>query len=248
MPSAQQEQPIVLARRPSGQAPKADTRTDVRPPNLRSTHNLISVFPSLPRVVREVNEIAATFSSFTESVTVDLEATTNSLIECLSGVPLDILHITSHGVSASLGTLLGGPKRGGLIMQPESSLGSARIFTTEDLFAAPMTIHGMPRLVTLSAGATATGESAEIDGRIGLGEGFFSKGCASVVAVLWEVDDSSTSQLMGDFYRSVLNGCRLTVALQNAVKRLRYSRPIYQHPCYWGAFCVSGNGDALISS
>jgi CHAT domain-containing protein len=58
-------------------------------------------------------------------------------------------------------------------------------------------------LVVLSGCDTALGKLSTGDELIGLTRAFIYAGTPSVVASLWNVDDSSTAQLMASFYRNL---------------------------------------------
>jgi len=122
-------------------------------------------------------------------------------------------------------------------------------------------------LLTFSACKTAVAAKAtdghEVDGLAGVGH---KLGANAVMASLWEVDDASTSKLMGDFYQrwAVGNG---TVAKVEALRQaqldllLGKDRPQadaesrgfgnakashdvpagYAHPFYWAPFILMGN-------
>jgi CHAT domain-containing protein len=58
-------------------------------------------------------------------------------------------------------------------------------------------------LVVLSGCDTALGKLSTGDELVGLTRAFIYAGTPSVVASLWNVDDSSTAQLMASFYRNL---------------------------------------------
>ena len=103
----------------------------------------------------------------------------------------------------------------------------------------------------------------------GMSELVLQKGAESVLSSLWSVNDTSTSQIMADFYRRwVGSGGKLTKAeaLRKAELDLLHGRvapqsgtnnrgviavdedapdqsglPIYAHPYYWAPFVLTGN-------
>jgi CHAT domain-containing protein len=122
-------------------------------------------------------------------------------------------------------------------------------------------------LLTLSACETGMSGSAangrEIDG---LGTTAQLKGAKAVISSLWEVDDASTGQLMGDFYKRWVEGAgkvtkvealrqaQLDLLLGNAKTQgdgsdrgASRSKPEgtapagYAHPYYWAPFVLMGN-------
>ena len=58
-------------------------------------------------------------------------------------------------------------------------------------------------LVVLSGCDTALGKLSTGDELVGLTKAFIYAGTSSVMASLWKVDDSSTAQLMGNFYKNL---------------------------------------------
>ena len=58
-------------------------------------------------------------------------------------------------------------------------------------------------LVVLSGCDTALGKLSTGDELVGLTRAFIYAGTPSVMASLWKVDDSSTAQLMGNFYKNL---------------------------------------------
>jgi CHAT domain-containing protein len=95
-------------------------------------------------------------------------------------------------------------------------------------------------LVVLSACSTGLGEEIRGEGLVGLTQGFLHVGAKSVVASLWQVDDSATAELMRNFYRAMLNdGLPPASALREA-KRAMWREPRWRAPYYWAAFVLQG--------
>jgi CHAT domain-containing protein len=117
------------------------------------------------------------------------------------------------------------------------------------------------QLLTLSACNTGLGDGTEVEGFGTLAQ---RQGAKAVIASLWPVADSSTSQLMQEFYRIRQSDSKLTKieALQRAQLRLlggeikprgaaeergvRLPRDQvrsrdYRHPYYWAPFFLMGN-------
>ena len=78
-------------------------------------------------------------------------------------------------------------------------------------------------LVTLSACGTALGQEMSGEGMIGLTRAFQYAGARTVLASLWSVNDQSTADLMGRFYRRLQKGESKDAALRGAqVEMLRH--------------------------
>lgn len=95
-------------------------------------------------------------------------------------------------------------------------------------------------LVVLSACDTALGKDIKGEGLVGLTRGFMHAGSKSVVASLWKVDDRATAELMGSFYRAMLQkGLPPSAALRSAKEELRQQKR-WRAPYYWAGFVLQG--------
>lgn len=102
-------------------------------------------------------------------------------------------------------------------------------------------------LVVLSACETARGRIGNGEGMIGLAWACFLAGAPTTVVSQWKVESGSTTDLMVDFHRNLLEkrGTRQRVGKADALRRaalklLKTSQ--YNHPFYWAAFIVVGDG------
>jgi CHAT domain-containing protein len=95
-------------------------------------------------------------------------------------------------------------------------------------------------LVTLSACETGRGQLSSGEGIVGLSRSFFIAGARSVVVSQWAVSDTSTAQLMKDFYQQMVNGVGKPAALREAKLRMFNSRSVTRHPYYWAPFVIIG--------
>jgi len=174
-----------------------------------------------------------------------------------------VIHIASHFVlEAGSGTepylMLGG-----------DDAGDPRGFplTLSQLENSAVSFHGT-RLLTLSACSTAKGDTAndglEMDS---LGMVAQQKDAEAVLATLWDVNDASTSRMMGDFYARWVKDPHLGKAEALRQAQLAFlhgssaTRPngagrgvqivgepataspatSYAHPYYWAPFTLIGN-------
>ena len=95
-------------------------------------------------------------------------------------------------------------------------------------------------LVVLSACQTGIGKEVGGEGALHLVWGFFQAGAAGIVASLWKVDDERTSELMIDFYESLLKeGETVPAALRRA--QLRQLQRRGSLPYDWAGFVVHGD-------
>ncbi|MGH9960773.1 MAG: CHAT domain-containing protein, partial [Pyrinomonadaceae bacterium] len=120
---------------------------------------------------------------------------------------------------------------------------------------------GDVHLVALSACQTALGEKGQDGVEINaMSYYFLNNGVKAVLASLWAVDDSSTSQLMRTFYSELatakvtkaqaLRQAQLALLKGNAmggsegrgVEQTEDTVRRYDHPYYWAPFILIGNG------
>ena len=112
------------------------------------------------------------------------------------------------------------------------------IMTAEEI--ANLNLAGT-KLVILSACETGVGKVNIGEGVYGLRRALSLAGSESQVTSLWKVDDSSTKDLMIDYYQRVLNNQdgRSEALRQTQLKMLEDS--VEKHPHYWASFIPSGN-------
>ena len=96
------------------------------------------------------------------------------------------------------------------------------------------------QLVVLSACETGVGAASSGDGVYGLRRALVLAGAASQVVSLWNVEDSSTRQLMREFYGNLARGVGRAEALRQAKLTLLH-QPKYEHPFYWAPFIAAGD-------
>jgi CHAT domain-containing protein len=98
------------------------------------------------------------------------------------------------------------------------------------------------RLVVLSACETARGKVSAGEGLIGLGWAVTAAGASASIVSQWKVDSASTASLMLALHRNVARQRRSPAdALRAAVLETR-KLPGYEHPFYWAAFTLIGDG------
>jgi len=100
-------------------------------------------------------------------------------------------------------------------------------------------------LVTLSACETGLGNNIRGEGIQGLNRSFFFAGASSVMMSLWAVNDQATSQLMQRFYYYLSNSVSIVEALKKAKLEMISSENV-NHPYFWAAFVISGDGSKVI--
>jgi len=140
-----------------------------------------------------------------------------------------MIHIASHGQFDS------NPQKTFLLTYD----GQLSINQLEQLMQLSEFRHEPVELLTLSACQTAVGDDQAALGLAGVA---IKAGARSALASLWFIEDKATTLLMDEFYRQLTMGHSKAKALQAAQKRLINTEK-YQHPIYWAAFLMIGNGD-----
>ena len=65
-------------------------------------------------------------------------------------------------------------------------------------------------------------------------------GAKRVVASLWKVDDDATGEMMGRFYREMLEGNRSPAAALREAQVAMWKQGRWRSPYYWAAFVLQG--------
>ena len=182
-------------------------------------------FGAIPATKQEVKNIAKIFPSVTELVDSSFtKPTTKTGTDSHT-----IIHLATHG-SFNTGT----PDESFLIFGDSDRLTLKEIDT--------WVLKGVD-LVVLSACETGIGgkygDGTEV---LGLGYQFQHVGARAVIASLWTVSDGGTQKLMDAFYANLKKGISATESLRLAqISLIRGGEP-FDHPYFWSAFFLIGNG------
>jgi len=146
-----------------------------------------------------------------------------------------ILHFATHGFANNEN-----PAFSGLVLS-RFDAHRHRIATLEDDILNLNEIYQLrlnADLVVLSACQTGLGENLQGEGIVGLTRGFMVAGAKRVIASLWNVEDSSTAQLMTKFYDYYLNQGQTPAAAlrQSQIEMWRDGKL----PRQWAAFTIQG--------
>lgn len=96
-------------------------------------------------------------------------------------------------------------------------------------------------LVVLSGCRTGLGKEIKGEGLVGLTRGFMYAGAKRVAVSLWDVNDESTSELMGKFYAEMLGSKKLSPAKALRQAQMAMIKDKNHHnPYYWAAFTIFG--------
>jgi CHAT domain-containing protein len=96
-------------------------------------------------------------------------------------------------------------------------------------------------LVVLSACQTALGKELRGEGLLGLARAFMYAGVPRVVASLWKVADSATTDLMASFYQALLRDHVPASEALRAAKLRLLRNPLHSAPYYWAGFSLEGD-------
>ena len=176
-------------------------------------------------VLQELNAVASILSHEGVEILGDVEIledpTTEQLLARLPGASL--AHIVTHGVYRNDNPLL------------------SRLTTADGaVFLADLLSRRLSaKLVVLSACDTGKVFSGDGEDLYGLAHAFLGAGVRTLVASLWRVDDRATIALMRAFYTNYVRSSRsdAPVALRDAARSIRGQ---WEHPLFWGGFCVYG--------
>jgi CHAT domain-containing protein/Tfp pilus assembly protein PilF len=177
----------------------------------------------LPDAVQEVETIAALYGK-TAQVFTGSKATAAVFRE--RAPKAAVIHVAAH---AELNNVA--PLYSFLALDRET-------VSAHDLLETPL----RARVFVLSACETAGGKSARGEGLVGLGWAATAAGASASIVSQWKVDSTSTASLMVGLHRHLTtNGRGAAAALREAVLEAR-KLPARQHPFYWAAFTLLGDG------
>ncbi len=192
-----------------------------------------SDFSNLPNATREVVQINQFFKG---NVFVDKEATLENFKTNIKNH--NIIHLATHAQTDNEI-----PEYSFLAFTPDKN--KEYLLYVNDLYA--MNINA--EMVTLSACKSGVGDLKKGEGLLSLSRAFFYAGAKSLVYTLWNINDSSSSEIMEKFYENLSDGASKDEALRNAKLTFleKHKEDNFKHPYYWSSFIISGNTTPLVS-
>ena len=180
-------------------------------------------FPKLPQAAAEMTGIEKYFPAAERTVFSGAEATPESYLKS-HPAGFTYIHFVAHGTASRT-----------------SPLDSAVILSKQGddykLYARDIIQHPLHAdLVTISACHGEGVRTYSGEGLVGLSWAFLHAGAHSVIAALWEVNDSSTPQLMDHLYSEIGKGAAPDAALRDAKLAILHSGGVYRRPFYWAPF------------
>ena len=180
-------------------------------------------FPKLPQAAAEMSEIENYFPAAERTVFSGAEATPDSYLKS-EPAGFSYIHFVAHGTASRTSPL-------------DSAVILSRQGGDYKLYARDIMQHPLHAdLVTISACHGEGVRTYSGEGLVGLSWAFLRAGAHGVIAALWEVNDSSTPQLMDHLYSEIGNGVAPDAALRDAKLALLHSGGIYRRPFYWAPF------------
>jgi CHAT domain-containing protein len=137
------------------------------------------------------------------------------------------LHFVAHGMASSERPL----DSAIVLSAPPNDPDHFKLYA-RDILAQPL--HA--RLVTISACYGSGVRNYAGEGMVGLTWAFLRAGAHQVIGTLWEVNDSSTPELMEHMYRGLSEGETPDKALRAAKLSMLHSEGVFRKPLYWAAF------------
>ncbi len=137
------------------------------------------------------------------------------------------IHFVAHGTASRVS-----PLDSAVVLSPSvKNKDDGYKLYGRDVIAHPLKAE----LVTISTCRGAGARSYTGEGLVGLSWAFLRAGAHHVIGALWDVNDSSTSQLMDRMYGELAKGESPAAALRTAKLSLLHGSP-YHKPIYWAAF------------
>lgn len=186
----------------------------------------------LPGTESEVKSISQLFQSKQMKSTLVLGAEANELrVKKQSLKDYSLIHFATHGVVDE-----SDPELSRIFLQNNSNAEDGNLFAGE-IYNLEMDAN----LVTLSACQTGLGKISKGEGVIGLSRALVYAGAKNIMVSFWSVADESTSDLMQDFYKQLLDNpsSNYSESLRQAKLKLMKNEK-YAAPYYWGPFILIG--------
>src|SRR6185436_4416638 len=177
-------------------------------------------FPPLPRAADEMRSIARHFASSRVKV-LEGTAATPAAYRSASPNQFDYVHFVAHVTATRTHPL------DSAVILGRDAANNYKLLA-RDIVKQPLAA----RLVTISSCHGAGTRAYTGEGLVGLAWAFLRAGASSVIAALWEVNDSATPQLMDQLYQQPAAGEDPAAALREAKLSLLRSNSVYRYARY----------------
>lgn len=182
-------------------------------------------FPDLPQAPAEMAQVEKYFPATRREILSKQQATPSAYLDSHPG-QFSFIHFVAHGTSSRTN-----PLDSAVILSKE---GDAYKLYARDIMNRRLSAD----LVTISACHGAAGRTYSGEGLVGLTWAFLRAGAHGVIAALWEVNDTWTSEMMNNLYSEMSKGTPPDVALRDSKLAFIHSNTIYRKPFYWAAFQI----------
>jgi len=199
----------------------------------RSIEDFIALsFGRLEKTRDEAEAILALVPDNLEQLSLDFDANRETAINPKLS-EYKIVHLATHGLLNE-----SQPELSGLVLSLYDKTGKGKpgFLQLNDIFNLEMPAE----LVVLSACQTGIGEEILGEGLVSLTRGFMYAGAKRVVVSLWSVADNSTSKLMQNYYRKMLETGKNPVESMRESQLEMLSSENWKAPYYWAPFVVQG--------
>jgi CHAT domain-containing protein/lipopolysaccharide biosynthesis regulator YciM len=201
-------------------------------PSLRSAEISGKIYSSLPETKTEVDEIGKLFKD--DDYNSDIYLNRNATEDMLKSNNMDkykFVHLATHGFINEEH-----PKLSGLIFYSADDSSNDGILYEDEIYNLNLNAD----LLVLSACESGLGKIVKGEGIYSLTRAFLYAGADNIVVSLWQVADKSTSILMIDFYKNILDGMDYSSALRKAKLDMIDSEE-YSYPLEWSPFILVGH-------
>ncbi|MEO5714041.1 MAG: CHAT domain-containing protein [Luteolibacter sp.] len=204
----------------------APPSTGVRPLLAGGLSDAVGSFQAIPAVNGELDNIAGMYAD--KVVLKNGNFTTAAIRENLLNLPVDVVHLATHG------EFLGRADECFLLTHD----GRITLDQVEEMIR-PKKFVGIPvGLLCLSACRTAAGDDRAA---LGLAGASVKSGARSVLATLWNIQDNTTAEIMTSFHRQLREDPKSgkAEALRQAQLSILHKDP-NSHPSLWAPFVLIG--------
>ncbi|MEN8222816.1 MAG: CHAT domain-containing tetratricopeptide repeat protein [Acidobacteriota bacterium] len=195
---------------------------------------VIKSLPSLPGTAEEVSSIMEIFRVKGIGALGYFygDATESEFKKKLKEQEFGFIHIATHTVNNREKPVLSG-----LIFAGESGPGEDEdgVLFSKEIYNLKLKTP----LLVLSSCESGAGKLVKGEGVLALNRGFFFAGAQNIIFSLWTVEDRSTSRLMVELYKNILDGKSFHFSLREAKLSL-ISDPYTAYPKYWSSFILFG--------
>lgn len=197
----------------------------------RSIKTNDKTYSSLPESEMEVTEISKLFTSYgLRGKIYSYDGASENNLKSVEVSTFGYLHLATHGFINEMN-----PKLSGLLFSDNANTSDDGILYFEEIFG----LNLKASLVVLSACESGLGKIISGEGILGLTRGFIYAGAENIVVSLWQVADKSTSELMIEFYKNVLERKSYSSSLREAKLKL-IKDGTYSYPLEWSPFVLIG--------